>query len=353
MLRDASATVIDDPLTLVCARKVIPADLKWANELAIWRWIQNNCQELKVDDVARTEVGERIATAERALTRATALLSSASSSRDETWWFGGGPISLPPEGLSGLLSNICDSVFHQAPILKNELINRSKLSTAIASARTRLLDRMLTCVGQPQLGMEGAPPERTIYLSLFQASGIHRRDGIGNHSFTAPESEDPCHWLPVWECIGNRLNSGEAVSFAELMDELAIPPYGLHQGPALLAITAFILASRDNIVVLERNSFQPELSAAHFMRLTKSPGNFRLKSLREDASERCIVNAIATGLRVIGKCKATVSGVSEKLYAWYNGLPPHAIKTTSVSATAIDVRAALRKASEPGEFVLC
>lgn len=350
VLRDASSTVIDDPLALVCARKVIPADLKWAHELAIWRWIQDNCQELKVDELARVEVSERIAATEQALTHATALLSSASSSREETWWFGGEPIPLPPGELSGLFSDLCDKAYRHAPILKNELINRSKLSTAVASARTRLLDRMLTCVDQPQLGMEGTPPERTIYLSMFHASGIHRQDTRGNFNFIAPDSEDPCHWMPVWECIGNRLNSGEAVSFAELMDELAIPPYGLRQGPALLAITAFILASRDNIAVLERNSFQPELSAAHFMRLAKSPGNFKLKSLREDASERGIVNAMATGLRVIGKCKATVSGVSEKLYAWYNGLPSHAIKTTSVSATAVDVRAVLRKASEPGSL---
>lgn len=350
VLRDASASVIHDPMALVCARTVFPSDLKWAHELAIWRWVQDNCEELKVDELARVEVGERIAAAEQALTRATALLSSASSSRGETWWFKGEPIDFRAERLSGLLSDICDKAYHQAPILKNELINRSKLSTAVASARTRLLDRMLTCGDQPQLGMEGAPPERTIYLSLFQASGIHRLDSIGNYSFTAPESEDPCNWMPVWNFIENRMNSCEAVSFAELMDELAIPPYGLREGPALLAIAAFILTSRDSIAVMERNSFQPDLTAAHFMRLAKSPRNFSLKSLPVNAKGLGVVDELAKGLKVIGRCQPTVADVAENLYTWYNGLPSYAIKTGTVSKTAAAVRAELRKASEPGSL---
>ena len=350
ILRDASASVSHDPMALVCARTVFPSDLKWAHELAVWRWVQDNCEELKVDELARVEVGERVATAEQALSRATALLSSASSSREEAWWFKGEPIYFQAEGLSGLLSNICDKAYYKAPILKNELINRSKLSTAVASARTRLLDRMLTCVDQPQLGMVGAPPERTIYMSMFQASGIHRRDRIGNYSFTAPESEDPCNWVPVWIFIENRLNSRDAVSFAELMNELAIPPYGLREGPALLAIAAFILASRDSIAVTERNSFQPDLTAAHFMRLAKSPRNFRLKSLPVNAKGLGVMDALAKGLNVIGGCQQTVADVAENLYTWYNGLPSYAIKTGSVTKTAAAVRAELRKASDPGSL---
>ena len=40
----------------------------------------------------------------------------------------------------------------------------------------------------------------------------------------------------------------------------------------------------------------------------------------------------------------------KKLFVWYNSLPPHALKTASISATAIAVRGTLRKASEPGHL---
>ena len=352
VLRNATVAIEDDPLAVACARTVAPEDLKWAHELAIWSWVKDNCEELKVDELARAEVDERIATAEQAMTRTTAILSSASSVREETWWFAGEPISMPRDGLSALLSDICDRAYDRAPILKNELINRTKLSSAAASARTRLSNRMLTHMDQAHLGMEGAPPERTIYLSLFQASGIHREDICGRYSFKAPGPEDPCRWRPLWEHIAELLESGEAISFAALMETLAAPPYGLRPDPALLAITAFVLASRDNIAIMERNSFQPDLTAAHFMRLAKSPRNFALKSLHESAKQSGIVETLATRLQAIGTCEPTIAGISEKLFAWYNALPPHALKTASISATAIAVRGALRKASEPGHLYL-
>ena len=312
--------------------------------------MRDNCEQLRVDELARAEVGERISAAERAMMSVTAILSSASSVREETWWFADEPVAVPQEGLSALLSNICDRVYDQAPILKNELINRAKLSSAVASARTRLLDLMLTCADRAHLGMEGAPPERTIYRSIFQASGIHRHDMHGRFTFGAPEPEDPCRWGFVWKRIERRLDGSNVTSFAALMEDLAAPPYGLRAGPALLVIAAFVLASRDNVAVMERNSFQADLTVAHFMRLAKSPRNFALTSLREDAGHSGIVQALAKRLRAIGDCRPTVTGISENLFAWYNALPPYALKTKSISPTAIAVRGVLRKASEPGRL---
>ena len=351
VLKNAAAAVGDDPLTLVCARPVAPEDLRWAHEFALWGWIRDNCEELRVDELARAEVSERIAVAVRALTRTTAVLSATTGARDETWWFEGKSVDMPPEGLSALLSDICDKAYDQAPIIKNELINRARLSSAVASARIRLLDRMLTCSDQVALGMDGTPPERTIYLSLFQASGIHGKNEQGGLSFGAPGTQDPYRWKPVWDRLTQLLGGDEPISFAALMEHFAAPPYGLRAGPALLAIAAFVLASKDNVAFIERNSFQPDLTAAHFMRLAKSPGHFALKSLREGPAQDGLVQALATRLNTLGKCQPTATGILEKLFAWYNSLPAYALKTNSVSATAVAARATLRKASEPGRFL--
>ena len=304
----------------------------------------------QVDELARVEVGEQVAVAERAVKSAMALLSSTSSAREEMWYFGGEPVQMPRGGLSVLLSDICDRAYSQAPILKSELINRNKLSSAVASARMRLLDRMLTSACQPHLGIDGTPPERTIYISLFQASGLHREDAQGRLGFGPPDSGDPLRWRHIWNRIVDQFNSGEAITFAALMDDLAKVPYGLRAGPALLVITAFVLAVRDNVAVMERNSFQPELTIAHFMRLAKNPGYFTIKSLREDEKLSGLVQLLATRLQVIGECQPTLAGISEKLFAWYNALPPYALKTMSVSATAIAVRDVLRRATEPSSL---
>ena len=348
ILANGLAAVKDDPMALVCARTVTREDLKWAHELALWSWVQDNCEELKVDQLARVEVSERIAEASRAMEQATSLLSSISSTREEAWGHAGKSVVVPSEGLSVLLSDICDNTYNRSPILKNELINRARVSAAVSSARMRLLDRMLTYADQPDLGMEGTPPERTIYLSLLRASGIHKENTHGSFVFREPEPGNPYRWRFVWDQIADRLQNCETISFATLMDDLATPPYGVRSGPALLVITAFVLAYRNNIVVLERNSFQPELTIAHFRRLAKSPANFALKLLREESGQVALLQGLATQLQVIAKCKPTMVGVSERLFIWYNSLPPYALKTKSlVSSTAIAVREVLRKASEP------
>ena len=339
-----------DPLALVCARSVEKEDLKWAHELGLWTWVRDNCDELRVDDLARAEVGDRIASAERALMSATAVLSAASSVREESWWREGKSIDLPRGGLSVLLSGICDSVYCQAPILKNDLINRTRLSSAVAGARTRLLDRMLNETAHADLGMTGAPPERTIYLSLFHASGIHGEAEPGRFAFRPPPADNPCRWAPVWTRIAELLDSGEVASFAALLEALAAPPYGLRTAPALLAIVAFVLSSKENVAVMERNSFQPDLTAAHFMRLAKGPGNFALKSLREGPEQTGVIQALSTGLKSIGDCSPTIAGITEKLFVWYNGLSEHARLTTSISDEAIAVRKVLHKASEPSSL---
>src|SRR3546814_11246922 len=81
----------------------------------------------------------------------------------------------------------------------------------------------------------------------------------------------------VQTCALPILGAGRPVSFQELMTELAKPPIGLRQGPALLVIAAFMLAARDRVALMERNTFQPDPSPAPFMRLGKSPGNFALR----------------------------------------------------------------------------
>ena len=78
----------------------------------------------------------------------------------------------PPQaarGLSHLLSAICDDLYAGSPIVWNELINRQKLSSQGAAARRNLIEAMLTHEDQPQLGIEGFPPERSMYESLLKA----------------------------------------------------------------------------------------------------------------------------------------------------------------------------------------
>ena len=66
--------------------------------------------------------------------------------------------------------------YSTSPIFKSELVNKSKLSTPISTARKNLItelisNRELSNIGFPD---DKFPPEKTIYLSLLKSIGLHR-----------------------------------------------------------------------------------------------------------------------------------------------------------------------------------
>lgn len=342
------------PLTLFCVQRVDASDLRWAHELAMWRWISENCDELRVDDLARSEVASRINAAETALGQTLGALARPSVAESTKWFDRGERLHLDGSaGLSRHLSDMLDASFPGAPILRNELINRGRISTAVASARMRLLELMVTSSDEQYLGLEGAPPERTIYLTMFAASGMHRRIGADSFEFARPEP-DPMNWSPAWDRIGELVADEGLVRFDELVNALSAQPIGLRAGPALLLIAAFMLANRREIALMERGSFQPELTGAHFMRLAKSPANFALRHLGEADDRRKVLERLASELVIfedMGRPDIAIKPIVEGIFEWWRGLPAYALSTRNVSSLANDVRAALSKGREPIDLV--
>jgi len=337
---------------LVYVHRVSPSDLEWANRLRQWRWVQEQCPELRVDDLARAEVGNRIAQAEFALAEAFAALAAPVG---DGWLQDGEAVVIASRAaLSRRISQICDDTFSASPILRNELINRSKLSTAVASARMRLLETMLEDESKPMLGLTGAPPERTIHLAMFHAGGMHTEVAPGVWAFGPPDHFHELRWRPVWNRLGEILANGAPVSFVQIAELLAKAPWGLRAGPSLLLIAAYMLHNRAEVALMERNSFVPELTAAHFMRLAKNPANFALRAMCGGGDRTHVLERLSAGLPLpAGSSQpvAEVKPIVEALYRWFGRLPENAWQTERVSKLAKAVRAALTKALDPLELL--
>jgi hypothetical protein len=342
------------PLTLVCVQRVDASDLKWAHDLAMWRWISDNCEELRVDDLARGEVAARLSAAEAALGRTLSGFSRPTVGDGSTWFDRGNRLELhAPADLSRHLSDMLDEAFAGTPILRNELINRGKISTAVASARMRLLELMVTRSDEQYLGLEGAPPERTIYLATFGASGIHRPGPDGHFVFARPE-QDPLNWGPAWEHLDALVKKAGLIRFDHLVEALGERPIGLRAGPALLLIAAFMLANRRDIALMERGTFQPELTGPHFMRLAKAPANFALRHLGEADDRRQVLERLASELVVFdngSRPEAALKPIVEAIYLWWRQLPEYTLNTRNVSPTTDAVRSVLAKGREPIDLV--
>jgi hypothetical protein len=349
------------PTTLLCVRKIPSQAIALASELRSWRWIKQNCPDLRVDDIARREVDERIRACSNGLTDLLAPFSESLGqdhdlAEDVTWVHAGKEVSIASRSaLNSFLSNICDEVFSKAPIIKNELVNRTKLSSAASSARQRLIEKMIEDAPLEHLGIAEMPPEKAIYLSLFRSSGIHRPKDGERWGFQAPPKKDPCSWRYVWSDFGQYLETHDRCDVAAALNFLEGPPYGLRPGVSILFFAGYLFANRRHVALLERGSFVPEITGAHFMRLIKNPSNFEVRYMAKASQVDTYLNQLSNECILWRdhnhKPEAHASAAAEHLYLWFRSLSEFALKTDRLSNRAQKVREALRKATEPLQLI--
>lgn len=265
------------------------------DEWECWQWVRDHVTELDGDPVARQEVNARLEAARTGFERIAggvfgltghALDPSASD------WFYPGRRGQPSSarGFQQLLSGICEKAFSKAPVLLNELLNRYNLSSAGAKARRNLLERMVEHQHLKNLGIEGFPPEYSMYKSMLEEGGFHRGRGKGLR-LREPSSES---WRPCWEAIDYFLE--QTVSgrrpIQDLIDKLKSPPFGLRDGPMPVLLAACLLAKGHELALYEDGVFVPEVSIEVLERLTRRPETFEVQSYRLSATERQVLAAL-------------------------------------------------------------
>ena len=217
----------NDARRLMCVRQLDREDIASFEEVRRWERVLKNCDELRVDAFANSEVTQRVEKLSAAIgARLDRMVRSPGTSAGKSVWFHAQQkIDVHSDReLSQKLSDVCDNLFSGAPIVRNELIDRHQLSSAVALARFRLVERMIANGGKPRLAIDGYPPEYAIFASLLDRSGIHR--SAEAPYFHAPDKADARHWRPAWKALERLLSPGGGVSFETILNELAKPPIG-------------------------------------------------------------------------------------------------------------------------------
>ena len=320
-------------------------------ELAALRWAWDNTPELRDDRVARREIALRIAEAEHFLRRS---LNTLLDPRKEPlgsgclWYWNGKPQPVRSRvGISHLLSSVCDRLYRRTPQIRNELIARSILSSAGSAARRNLVERMLTLHEKPGLGMEGFPPERSMYESVLRATGLHRETAPGVWSF-APPSEK-CSLWPTWQHLSDLVfrTEPEPQPLDVVFKSLSEPPYGVMDGLHPVLLCAFILSFPDETTLYREGTFIPEPGIADFEVMMRRPELFAVGGCRLAGARVAVVERLAKGL---GTIPATVP-VVRAMFRMVKGLPEFAWSTKRLSDNTINMREAFQKAKSPERFL--
>lgn len=350
------------PLVVVAAVEHAPLAAA-AAEVAALEHVERHAAELQRDGVARKEVRQRLALAQRALdvARRHALEHPAG----QPCWVAGARERLVARQLNRRLSDLCDRTYPAGPRLWNELINRRELTSQGARARRELIEAMLRAPGAERLGLAGDGPEVSMYASVLLESGIHRPDEDGVWGFGPPTAPG---LRPVWDAIEAFCREADdaARPLDGLWERLTRAPYGAKRGVIPVLLAAVLLAHADDVSVYRDGTFLAALGAEHFELLVKQPSRFAVKHFaltgirwemfkeleavvrradRGDARPAGV--AARAGAGGGGAHNATLLRVVRPLVRFAATLPPATLKTRALSPEALAVRDALLSAREP------
>ena len=317
-----------------------------ARELAAAEIVQTSTPALQSDPTARTELSGRIGEIRR---QVAAEMERAFDPGRSPWYSEGEHLRLRSwREVVRAVSDLCDTSYNDAPPIRNELLNRSVLSTSAARARRNLLEAMILRPHAPRLGFDGYPPEVSMYRSVLEEHGFHRQRQ-GAWKFGRPKREI----APLWKEIERYLADTEAGRrpLVELYERLRRPPFGLKDGPLPVVVLAVLLALEDEVAIYEHGSFVPAWTPSHAERLLRRPRAFAVRRCRLGNLRRELFDRLAATLALRSGGSKSLLDVVRGLVRFVAGLPPHARLTQRVSATARDVRDALIRAREPAQLL--
>lgn len=196
------------------------------------------------------------------------------------WFFNGErQVVKSRKDFNKLLSSVCDVVYYKTPIIRNELFNRHKISSAISLARVNLLDAMIEHWQEEDFGFSTTqyPPERTIYNTLFKNSGIHRKNKDGSWVLGEPiNPELQSLWIA---CVDFLAKSREkALKLSDLVKILKMRPYKLKQGVIDFWLPIFLFVKQQEFALYNGETFVLNINKELFELLQKRLNDFSIKA---------------------------------------------------------------------------
>ncbi len=330
-----------------------------SQELAAADKVFSTRTELEGDSVARRELASRLSSL-----KANLQEELSDAYRSASWFRSGDMINKDKKlTISGIASEIAESLFELTPVINSELINRDDLSSNIVKARRQLMYKMLQDGSLSKLGYEGFPADAGLYYTVLNEPGLHRNRGpkgspVGWGFGTPNKDRFPgSSFEPLWKKTEEIFKtSPDTVDLQEIYSVWQSAPYGLKKGVMPILALAFFLANKSHIAIYFDNVFTPNISEVIIDELLNDPRLIKFKYVSAGENKNSLARAIAEKIFFSPDKKVDFSNyapldTARGLVSVVFALPNWTKRTHSVSQSAQDVRGMLLKASDPNKVL--
>ncbi|MCC9134980.1 hypothetical protein ACFSKU_19205 [Pontibacter silvestris] len=273
-----------------------------------------------------------------------------SKSSDIIWYWGGQKVRRNSKKLfNSLLSDICEEVYKKAPIFKNELVNKHKVSTAIHSAKKNLFEALVQHHNNIDLAFAPGkfPPEKTIYITLLKVNGLE----IGGEEISiAAESS----FKGVWDHSLSFLEEAkkEKTNLKRFAEGLGRRPFKLKEGLISVWIPVFLFLKRHDFALFGKDGYIPELTEQTLELISKDPQDYWIKAFDLEGVKLDLFNSYRVLLnqetREIFSNQAFIETIKPFL-VFYRQLPEYSKNTNRLTKEALAIREAIIKSKDPEE----
>lgn len=343
------ATQNDGRIIVVIIKKAIRLS-ELILELNALNDVKENVPELRDDPVARKELRARLAHTQNLITQEleSALSTHNLASNDNPFYYLGGRMLFKGKSLSETLSDILKTNYSASPILWNEIVNRSKLSSQASKARKVLIKGILADSDKERFGFTGFPPERSVYENILAATGMHRLVDQ-EWRLSEPLDDDKTNLLPTWKKMDELIFSNELTQHTvqQIYDILHAEPYGLSYGVAPILLCVFLNIHSNSTTLYQQGALLPEPSLANWELLLARPDMFSVGGFLPRGARAKVIERFARGYRTAKELMPIV----RTLVSGIRALPDTTVVTKRINATAMDVRDIIMNATSPEQLL--
>lgn len=313
--------------------------------------LERELPELQSDKIAQKEHEIRLVEASRALENAF-----VDGFESATWYFDGyDNLNVP---LSVIASEIADEMYHQCPKIFNELIGRSKVSGTSVSARKKLMMAMVEEGDQEDLGIEGFPPEKAIYLTCLKNLDLHGINAQGDIGFIVPESGDIKSLLQAAEEL-IKSGSEDVVTLDKVSNLWKEAPFGVAEGVIPVLMLAMLLSQDENLAFYDKDStnqyvYVPDIDEVIVNKLAKSPKDVAVRYFEVKGVKRQYISSMASlaSQQFDREIPESALAIARPIVTFVHQLPQWVKVTRKLSSKTAEFRDLVLKANDPYQLLL-